>query len=178
MVVALIITELFLLGFIRTMPYNDFRTNVLAILSQSVMVISYFSTIMLKLDEETRGTWITEAGISYIMIAVNVPMGFYFAYDITMDVRERLELIDNLLEEEQSEQAGNMSLRDMRKSMRSKSQDNLSKSQDYNSSDALQPKKGCDLLCPLANLSARLTPGACVAARSVKMVNPMLTADD
>ena len=71
-VLALVVTELFLLGFIRTMPYNDIRTNVLAILSQSIMVISYFSTIMLKLDEETRGTWLTEAGISYIMIAVNV----------------------------------------------------------------------------------------------------------
>ena len=151
------------------------------------MVISYFSTIMLKLDEQTRGTWITEAGISYIMIAVNVPMGMYFVYDITMDVQEQLELIDyNLLEEEEpGDQAGDMSLPDMlqdvgaalgevgpRKSMRSKSQDN--------SSDALQAKKApCvprAFFC--AYQSACLTPGVCGATRRVKMVNPMLTADD
>jgi hypothetical protein len=32
----------------RTMPYNDMRTNYLAIISQVILVFSYCATILLK----------------------------------------------------------------------------------------------------------------------------------
>ena len=94
------------------MPYVDFRTNVLAIGSQSILVrnitrllsfesrrdhmcfpeqvLSYFCIILLKLDDSVKGPYITQESLAGVMIGINVPLGAYFVYDVTADIREYL----------------------------------------------------------------------------------------
>jgi hypothetical protein len=86
---GLLVTELVLLGFMRTMPFNDFRTNFLAIMGQVILVISYFSTILLKID--LVGERLTHDDIGLLMTSVHVPMAMYFVYDLRQDVKEHLE---------------------------------------------------------------------------------------
>eukprot|EP01046_Picozoa_sp_COSAG06_P072853 COSAG06_NODE_21509_length_754_cov_1.783206_1_plen_80_part_10 len=79
------------------MPYVDFRTNVLAIGSQSILVrnvlwlfsfesrrdrmclpeqvLSYFCTILLKLDDSVKGPYITQESLAVVMIGINIPLG-------------------------------------------------------------------------------------------------------
>ena len=96
------------------MPYNDFRTNVLAIGSQTILVrifcyvdmdssfrrlsqtlpeqvFSYFCTILLKLEDDVKGPYITANAVGAVMVGINVPLALYFLYDITADVREHFE---------------------------------------------------------------------------------------
>ena len=51
-------------------------------------VLSYFCTILLKLDNSVKGPYITQESIAGVMIGINVPLGAYFVYDISADVRE------------------------------------------------------------------------------------------
>ena len=84
------------------MPYNDFRTNVLAIGSQTILVrnlcpagmavqlsagltqtlpeqvFSYFCTILLKLEDSVKGPYITENAIGVVMVGINGPLAAYF----------------------------------------------------------------------------------------------------
>jgi hypothetical protein len=51
-------------------------------------VLSYFCTILLKLDDNVKGPYITQESLAAVMIGINVPLGAYFVYDISADVRE------------------------------------------------------------------------------------------
>ena len=51
-------------------------------------VLSYFCTILLKLDDSVKGPYITQESIAGVMIGINVPLGAYFVYDISADIRE------------------------------------------------------------------------------------------
>jgi hypothetical protein len=86
---GLVVTELVLLGFMRTMPFNDFRTNLLAIMGQVILVVSYFSTILLKVD--LVGERMTHDDIGLMMTLFHVPMAMYFVFDLRQDVKEHLE---------------------------------------------------------------------------------------
>jgi hypothetical protein len=86
--VGLLISTMFLLAFSSSMPYNNRRTNILAILSQSVKVFSYFSTILLKID--LQGEVLTPEGIGLFMVGINLPMAVYFVADVLAVIREDL----------------------------------------------------------------------------------------
>jgi hypothetical protein len=66
------------------MPYNDIRTNHLAIGGQAILVFSYFASILLKVD--TDGEVLTDDLVGALMVAVNIPMALYFLYDVREDV--------------------------------------------------------------------------------------------
>ena len=51
-------------------------------------VLSYFCTILLKLDDSVKGPYITQESLAVVMIGINIPLGAYFVYDISADVRE------------------------------------------------------------------------------------------
>jgi hypothetical protein len=53
-------------------------------------VFSYFCTIMLKLEDNVKGPYITENAIGVVMVGINVPLAAYFIYDITADVQEHV----------------------------------------------------------------------------------------
>ena len=53
-------------------------------------VLSYFCTILLKLDDSVKGPYITQESITGVMIGINVPLGAYFVYDISADLQEHL----------------------------------------------------------------------------------------
>ena len=57
------------------MPYNDFRTNLLAITAQLVLVFSFFSTILLKAD--MAGEVLTDDRVGNLMVAVNLPIAVF-----------------------------------------------------------------------------------------------------
>jgi hypothetical protein len=85
--IGLFLTQVMLTAMIRTCPFADPRTNVLAIAGQMVIVFSYFATILLKVREEDRSDAITDENIGLAMLLVNVPLGLYFIY-----VRPALQL--------------------------------------------------------------------------------------
>ena len=92
--VGLLISTVFLLCFSSTMPYNDRRTNNLAIISQSIKVFSYFSTILLKVD--LQGEVMTPHGIALFMLGVNIPMAAYFAFDVIGTIKDDLTTLTHL----------------------------------------------------------------------------------
>ena len=51
-------------------------------------VLSYFCTILLKLDDSVKGPYITQESIAGVMVGINLPLGAYFLYDISADVQE------------------------------------------------------------------------------------------
>ena len=51
-------------------------------------VFSYFCTILLKLEDDVKGPYITANAVSTVMVGINVPLGLYFLYDIAADVQE------------------------------------------------------------------------------------------
>eukprot|EP01046_Picozoa_sp_COSAG06_P077861 COSAG06_NODE_25557_length_634_cov_0.669159_1_plen_73_part_00 len=67
-------------------------------------VISYLCTIMLKLDDSVRGPYLTQNGVTAVMVGINAPMAIFFLYDIIADVREYSgQLNANILREQPSE---------------------------------------------------------------------------
>ena len=54
-------------------------------------VFSYFCTILLKLEDDVKGPYITANAVGAVMVGINVPLSLYFLYDITADVREHFE---------------------------------------------------------------------------------------
>lgn len=78
--VGLFLAQAMLTAMIRTCPFADPRTNVLAIAGQMVIAFSYFATILLKVREEDRSDAINNENIGLAMLLVNIPLGIYFLY--------------------------------------------------------------------------------------------------
>eukprot|EP01043_Picozoa_sp_COSAG02_P066227 COSAG02_NODE_10236_length_1989_cov_3.931513_2_plen_263_part_00 len=89
--VGLLISSLFLLAFTVKMPFNDQRTNMLAIIAQFIQAFSYFSTILLKVD--LRGEVLTPRDIGIMMIGINLPMTVYFLYDVFGTIKQDIAII-------------------------------------------------------------------------------------
>ena len=53
-----------------------------------MQVFSYTCTLILKLDDDVKGPYITENAVGAVMVGINVPLALYFIYDITSDVKE------------------------------------------------------------------------------------------
>ena len=53
-----------------------------------MQVFSYTCTLILKLDDEVKGPYISENAVGAVMIGINVLLALYFMYDITSDVKE------------------------------------------------------------------------------------------
>ena len=78
--VGLFLSQFVLTAMVRSAPYSDTRTNVLAVAGQIVVVFSFFATILLKVREEDRSEFINNENIGLAMLLINVPMGLYFLY--------------------------------------------------------------------------------------------------
>merc|ERR1712166_1305819 len=95
---GLVVSETVLLSFMRTLPYNDFRTNLLAITAQLILVFSFFSTILLKAD--MAGEVLTPNRVGVLMVVVNLPMALFFVWDVRLDVVEHFAAVlalDNVM---------------------------------------------------------------------------------
>jgi hypothetical protein len=97
--VGLIVANIVLILMIRDRPYLDFQTNVLAIMGQGIVVMSYLSALLMRVDLETEGAWVNQIGT--VLIALNVPMMVYLAYDtyVKMQVEFYAAQIDMLAQE-------------------------------------------------------------------------------
>ena len=78
------------------MPYNDFRTNLLAITAQLILVFSFFSTILLKAD--MAGELLTQERVGVLMVVVNLPMALFFVWDVRLDVVEHFAAVHSALD--------------------------------------------------------------------------------
>ena len=78
--VGLFLAQCMLTAMVRTCPYADERTNILAIMGQMVIVFSYFATILLKVREEERSDTINDENIGLAMLLANIPIALYFLY--------------------------------------------------------------------------------------------------
>ena len=83
----------------RTLPYRDFRTNVLAIMGQLILVFSFFSTVLLKAD--MAGEVLTDDRVGILMVVVNVPMAVFFVWDVWLDVQEHFAAVEDLVVQQQ-----------------------------------------------------------------------------
>merc|ERR1712072_691856 len=83
-----LISSFFLLAFTNAMPFLPQPTNVLSIVGHCIASLSYFATILLKVD--LKGEVLTPNGVGVIMIAVNVPMALYFVYDVKFKLQRHI----------------------------------------------------------------------------------------
>ena len=83
-----LISSFFLLAFTNAMPFLHQPTNVLSIVGHCIASLSYFATILLKVD--LKGEVLTPNGVGVIMIAVNVPMALYFVYDVKFKLQRHI----------------------------------------------------------------------------------------
>ena len=87
-VVGFVVSNFVLLMMVRNQPYLALRTNVLAIAGQSLIVIAYLASMLLRIDLSAEVLKIDHIGM--IIIGANIPMTLYLMYDTYITLREEL----------------------------------------------------------------------------------------
>jgi cytochrome c5 len=77
--VGVLVSNTILISMIRTSPYLDVHTNVLAMMGQTIVVLSYLSALLMRVDLATEAFTVDTVGT--ILIACNIPMMLYLAWD-------------------------------------------------------------------------------------------------
>jgi hypothetical protein len=77
--VGVLVSNTILVFMIRTSPYLDIHTNVLAMMGQTIVVLSYLSALLMRVDLATEAFTVDTVGT--ILIACNIPMMMYLAWD-------------------------------------------------------------------------------------------------
>jgi hypothetical protein len=86
--IGLVVSNLVLIAFVRQQPYLKYQTNILSITGQAVIVLSYLSAVLLRIDLGTEA--FTVDTIGGVIIAANVPMGVYLVYDTFATMRDEI----------------------------------------------------------------------------------------
>jgi hypothetical protein len=86
--IGLVVSNLVLMAFVRQQPYAKHQTNILSITGQAVIVLSYLSAVLLRIDLGSEA--FTADAIGGVIIAANVPMGVYLVYDTFVTMRDEL----------------------------------------------------------------------------------------
>jgi len=87
-VVGFLVANYMLLMMVREQPYLEHRTNVLSISGQTLIVIAYIASMLMRINLD--GEMFTVDAISGIILAANVPMTVYLLYDTWVTMREEL----------------------------------------------------------------------------------------
>ena len=66
--VGLVITNLVLLAMMRALPYEKWQTNVLSVMGQGVIVLSFLSAVLLRVDLDSESFTVDAIG-TFIVIA-------------------------------------------------------------------------------------------------------------
>eukprot|EP01051_Picozoa_sp_SAG22_P004264 SAG22_NODE_224_length_14744_cov_7.467668_10_plen_95_part_00 len=70
---------------------------MLAITAQVILVFIFFATILLK--AYMAGEMMTDDRVGILMVAVNVPMAFFFVWDVRQDVKEHYAAVEDLVKQ-------------------------------------------------------------------------------
>ena len=111
--VGLIICNFVLVVMINEMPYVDQKTNILSITGQFLVVLSFLSALLLRVDLSAE--MFTVDMIGTVILAANVPMLLYLTYDTIITMRDELHAapIDMLQAEMGGENATYVCLREV-----------------------------------------------------------------
>ena len=71
-IVGLVVASIVLLLMVHDMPYSDPKTNILSITGQLLVVISFFSAILLRIDLSAEQFSVNT--ISNVILISNIPM--------------------------------------------------------------------------------------------------------
>ena len=71
-IVGLVVASIVLLLMVHDMPYSDPKTNILSIIGQLLVVISFFSAILLRIDLSAEKFSVNT--ISNVILISNIPM--------------------------------------------------------------------------------------------------------
>ena len=68
--VGLVITNLVLLAMMRALPYEKWQTNVLSVMGQGVIVLSFLSAVLLRVDLDSES--FTVDAIGTVIVIANI----------------------------------------------------------------------------------------------------------
>ena len=77
-----------LLAVARATPYVSTKTNVLAIFGQAMIMVAYYSSILLRIDLD--GEMFNKADVGSVILWANVPMLLYFLIDTYRTMRDTM----------------------------------------------------------------------------------------
>ena len=86
--VGLVVTNCVLLALVRAQPYQKFQTNVLVILGQAIIVMSYLSALLMRVNLDSES--FTVDTIGSVIILANVPIVFYLVIDTYKTVKDQM----------------------------------------------------------------------------------------
>jgi hypothetical protein len=85
---GLAICNLVLVAMVKDRPYLDEKTNVLSIVGQLIVVLSFLSALLMRVDLE--GEAFTVDMVGFVILAANVPMMLYLIYDTWFTMQEEI----------------------------------------------------------------------------------------
>jgi hypothetical protein len=85
---GLAICNLVLVAMVKDRPYLDEKTNVLSIVGQLIVVLSFLSALLMCVDLE--GEAFTVDMVGFVILAANVPMMLYLIYDTWFTMQEEI----------------------------------------------------------------------------------------
>lgn len=86
--VGLMICNSMLLAMYRDWPYDDYKTNILALAGQAIVVLSFLSALLLRVDLSAEA--FTVDMIGFVILASNIPMMGYLIYDTYATMKEEI----------------------------------------------------------------------------------------
>ena len=70
---GLVFSAMLLFMYLNSQPYEETRTNTLAVLGQAIIVFAYLSAVVLRVD--LQGEVFNSDQVGYVMIASNIASG-------------------------------------------------------------------------------------------------------
>jgi len=83
--VGMVVAITVLILMVRSEPYLDVHTNILAVMGQTIIAMSYMSALLMRVDLEAESFGVDT--VATVLIAANVPMLLYLAYDTWMKMQ-------------------------------------------------------------------------------------------
>ena len=71
--VGLIVTNLVLLAMMRALPYEKWQTNVLSVMGQGVIVLSFLSAVLLRVDLDSESFTVDAIGTAIVIANIVSP---------------------------------------------------------------------------------------------------------
>ena len=88
-IIGLFISLFYLMALLKYRPYESHRSNLLSYLGQAMIVISYLSAVMMRVDLEGE-KYLTNTTIGMVMLLANLPMLLYLVFDSIVTIKDEL----------------------------------------------------------------------------------------
>ena len=87
-VTGLIISNGVFVAMVKDQPYLDPKTNVLSTVGQFIVVLSFLSALLMRVNLEGEAYLVDVVG--FVLLAANIPMMLYLVYDTWLTMQEEI----------------------------------------------------------------------------------------